>query len=171
MTDRFKTIRPAALKASIFKLIDQDWMLITAGTAKSWNTMTASWGGLGTLWNKPVAFAFVRPTRFTCGFMERSEQFTLSFFAARYRKALAFCGSHSGRDVDKARETGLEPLSPVPGVVSFRQTRMVLVCRKLYTTDIDPARFLDPGIDKLYPKKDYHRVYVGEVVRLLRAGR
>jgi flavin reductase (DIM6/NTAB) family NADH-FMN oxidoreductase RutF len=167
MTPDFKTIKPTAVGDNVFKLIDKDWMLITAGSIKSWNTMTASWGGLGVLWNKPVAFAFVRPTRHTYGFMERAGRFTLSFFPERYRKALAFCGTHSGRDTDKAAATGLAPLVVVPGAVSFKQARLVLVCRKLYTTDIDPARFVDPKIDKLYPKKDYHRLYVGEITTCL----
>ena len=168
MTNGFRQVKPETLRENVFRVIDQDWMLVTAGNTKKWNTMTASWGTLGTLWNKPVAFAFVRPTRHTFGFMEASDRFTLSFFPMeRYRKTLQYCGSHSGRDVDKAKETGLEPFAPAPGAVSFTQARLVLVCRKLYTTDIDPQRFLDRGIDRLYPKKDYHRVYCGEVTRCL----
>lgn len=167
MTPGFRTVEPTALRDNIFSLIDKDWMLITAGSIKSWNTMTASWGGLGVLWNKPVAFAFVRPTRHTYGFMERSGRFTLSFFPARVRKALVFCGTHSGRDCDKAAETGLRPIAVAPGALSFSQARLVMVCRKLYTTDIDPTRFLDRGLDRLYPKKDYHRLYVGEITTCL----
>lgn len=167
MLKNFKTIEPTAVRDNVFKLIDKDWMLITAGSMKSWNTMTASWGGLGVLWNKPVAFAFVRPTRHTWGFMERAGRFTLSFLPARFRKALVFCGTHSGRDCDKAAQTGLESLAVAPGTVSFKQARLVMVCRKLYTTDIDPRRFLDLNIDRLYPKKDYHRLYVGEITGCL----
>jgi flavin reductase (DIM6/NTAB) family NADH-FMN oxidoreductase RutF len=99
--------------------------------------------------------------------MEKHERFTLSFFPKKYRKALVFCGSKSGRDCDKAKETGLEPVTPFKDAVTFRQARLVLVCRKLYTTDFDPARFLDPKIDEVYPQKDYHRVYVGEITRCL----
>lgn len=168
MTKHLREVKPETLREDVFRLIDRDWMLVTAGTTKKWNTMTASWGALGTLWSRPVAFAFVRPTRHTFRFMEASARFTLSFFPVeRYRKALQYCGSHSGRDVDKAKETGLSPFAPAPGAVSFTQARLILVCRKLYTTDIDPKRFLDPGIDRLYPKKDYHRVYVGEVTRCM----
>jgi flavin reductase (DIM6/NTAB) family NADH-FMN oxidoreductase RutF len=167
MPDLFRRADPYTLKENVFKLIDLDWMLVTAGTPERWNTMTASWGGLGILWNKPVTFAFVRPTRHTYGFMEKADKFTLSFFPEKYRKALLFCGTKSGRDYDKAKETGLAPVAPAPGAVTFEQARLVLVCRKLYTTDIDPARFIDPRIDRNYPKKDYHRLYVGEVVRCL----
>ena len=167
MPDEFRRADPYKLKDNVFKLIDLDWMLVTAGTPVRWNTMTASWGGLGVLWNRPVAFAFVRPTRYTYEFMEASERFTLSFFPKKYRKALIFCGSKSGRDCDKAKETGLEPVSPFKDAVTFKQAWLALVCRKLYTTDLDPARFLDPKIDENYPKKDYHRVYIGEITRCL----
>lgn len=163
----FKPVLPGTLSCRIFHLIDKEWMLITAGTMKRWNTMTASWGGLGTLWNKPVTFCFVRPTRHTYGFMEKSGCFTLSFFAEKYRKALLYCGSHSGRDVDKAGQTGLTPFAVARGAVGFRQARLMLVCRKLYCQDLTPCNFLDRTIDKLYPNKDYHRMYVGEVTRLL----
>jgi flavin reductase (DIM6/NTAB) family NADH-FMN oxidoreductase RutF len=167
MDEKFRAVDPFGLKDNVFKLIDRDWMLVTAGSLKSWNTMTASWGGLGVLWNKPVAFAFVRPTRHTYGFMEKADKFTLSFFPEKHREALLFCGTKSGRDCDKAKETGLVPVAPAPGAVSFEEARLVLVCRKLYTTDIDPARFLHPKLDRNYPKKDYHRLYIGEVVRCL----
>ncbi len=152
----------------MFKLIGSDWMLITAGTTKKWNTMTASWGGLGVLWNRPVAFAFIRPTRYTYQFMERADRFTLSFFAMeKYRKALLFCGTKSGRDYNKAEQTGLTPFAPGPAAVSFVQAETILVCRKLYTTDIEPARLFDKTIERLYPARDYHRLYVGEIKRCL----
>jgi flavin reductase (DIM6/NTAB) family NADH-FMN oxidoreductase RutF len=167
MAYEFIKTDPYKLKDNVFKLIDLDWMLVTAGTPKRWNTMTASWGGLGVLWNRPVSFVFVRPTRYTYEFMEEHERFTLSFFPKTYRKALVFCGSKSGRDYDKAKETGLEPVSPFKDAVTFRQARLALICRKLYTTDIDPSRFLDPKTDIHYPKKDYHRIYIGEITRCL----
>jgi flavin reductase (DIM6/NTAB) family NADH-FMN oxidoreductase RutF len=168
VSGRFRTVEATDIRDNVFKLIGEDWMLVTAGNLRRWNTMTAAWGGLGFLWRKPVAFAFVRPTRYTYGFMEKADRFTLSFFPEKCRKALTFCGTHSGRDTDKAKETGLLPFAPMPGTVSFVQARLILVCRKLYTTDIDPKCFLDPKLDRNYPKKDYHRVYVGETVRCLR---
>jgi flavin reductase (DIM6/NTAB) family NADH-FMN oxidoreductase RutF len=171
MNRGYRVIKPEDLRDNVFRLFDSDWALITAGTMKKWNTMTASWGGLGVLWNKPVAFIFVRPTRYTWQFTERAARFTLSFFPGQYRKALAFCGSHSGRDTDKAAATGLIPFAPAPGCVSFRQARLILECRKLYFQDIDPKRFLDRRIVKMYPKLDFHRMYVGQITRVLSSGR
>lgn len=167
MASEFKNIDPEQIGDNVFKLIDKDWMLITAGKKDSFNTMTASWGGLGVLWHKPVAFCFVRPNRHTYGFMEREQYYSLSVYPEKHRKALELCGSKSGRNVDKVKETGLTPLSGITGAVYFEQARLVLECRKIYYHDIDPRKFLDPEIHKNYPIKDYHRMYVGEVLNCL----
>lgn len=162
----FKEIKPELLTDNPFKLIGADWMLITAGTVGSFNTMTASWGGLGVLWERKVCFCFIRPTRYTYEFIERSENFTLSFFEERFRKALSYCGSHSGRDTDKIKEAGLTPVTE-GGFIHFAEARLVLACRKLYFQDISPDRFLDAAIEGMYPQKDYHRMYVGEIKKCM----
>ncbi|MFO0754057.1 MAG: flavin reductase [Thermodesulfovibrionales bacterium] len=158
---------PESLSDNSFRLIGSDWMLVTAGTVKSYNTMTASWGGLGVLWDKRVCFCFVRPTRYTYEFMEKAPFFTLSFFGEQYREALKLCGTRSGRDTDKAAAAGLSPAEGLPGTVHFAEARLVLECRKIYFNDIVPEHFIDPGIHDNYQAKDYHRMYVGEVLRCL----
>ncbi len=167
MDEAFRTIEPQKIEGNAFEMIADGWMLVTAGTPASWNTMTASWGAMGELWKKKVCFAFVRPQRHTRSFMESSQRFTLSFFDEKYRPALEFCGSHSGRDVDKAAETGLLPFEPMTGAVSFEQASLVIVARKIYTHDLDPSRFLEAGIQDCYPLFDYHRMYIGEVEKVL----
>jgi flavin reductase (DIM6/NTAB) family NADH-FMN oxidoreductase RutF len=168
MTDSLVAISPVALRDNPFQVIGRDAMLITAGTLESFNTMTASWGTLGHLWNRDVCFCFIRPQRYTLGFMERASHFTLSFFAETYRAALDFCGSHSGRDVDKIAATGLTPVAGVTGAVYFAQARLVFECRKLYAQDLTGAAFVDPAIPaEVYAKGDFHRMYVGEIVRCL----
>ena len=134
--------------------------------APGFNTMTASWGGLGILWERKVATCYIRPTRYTFEFTERSPYFTLSFFDEKHRKKLTYCGTHSGRNTDKVREAGLTPVKE-GGFVYFEEARLVLACRKLYYQDIGPERFLDPMIENMYPQKDYHRMYVGEIVKCL----
>jgi len=151
-----------------FHLIGSVWMLVTAGAMKSFNTMTASWGGLGVLWNKQVCYVFIRPTRYTYEFMERDGSFSLSFFEEDQREALNFCGSHSGRDVDKIKQTGLTPVQDPSGAVYFNEARLVLICKKMYYQDINPSNFIDTMIDKNYPDKDYHRMYVGEIIAAYR---
>ncbi len=162
----FHEIGPEHLTDNPFKLVGSDWMLITAGTPEKFNTMTASWGGLGVLWERKVAFCFVRPNRYTYEFIESSPTFTLSFFGEEHRKALQFCGSHSGRNTDKVKGAGLTPVHEV-GAVYFKEARLVIVCRKIYFQDISPERFLDPRIESMYPQKDYHRMYVGQIAKCL----
>ena len=158
-----KEISIKELKESAVSLFDDRWALITAGNKESWNTMTASWGALGELWNKDVCFCFIRPQRYTYEFTEREELFTVSFFGEEYKKALAFCGRNSGRDVDKAKEAGLTP-AEIKGSMSFEEAEIVLVCKKLAFQDIDPKGFLDESIENNY-NGDYHRVYIGEIVK------
>ncbi|WP_058304115.1 flavin reductase family protein [Gorillibacterium timonense] len=167
MTEEFDEISPNELTDNIFRLIGDEWMLITAGTLGNCNTMTASWGGTGILWHKPVATCVVRPTRYTYEFLEASETFTLSFFSEEYRKALEICGKKSGRDGDKFEAAGITPVEEKPGLVSFQEARLVLECRKLYVHDLQPDHFVDPSLDKFYPNKDYHRMYIGEITRCL----
>ncbi len=167
--NHFTERSPLELDESAFRLIGKEWMLITAGNMKSWNTMTGSWGAMGELWFKPVVFTFLRPQRHTLEFVEKEPLFTLSFFDETYRSALNFCGSHSGRDHDKAAETGLTPVATDGGSVAFMEARLVLECRKMYFQDVNPDHFLIPEIEENYPKKDYHRMFVGEVVRVLRS--
>jgi len=161
MTD-FKKPDLNMIDENVFKLIGEDWMLITSGNKDSFNTMTASWGGMGILWNRPVSYIFVRPTRYTYEFIEKNNGYTLSFFSERYRKALTLCGSTSGRDTDKIAEAGLTPQETESGEISFKEARLVLECRKLYFQDIDPAHFIDSSIEKMYDN-DYHRMYIGEI--------
>ena len=156
------------IDGNVFSLIGDQWMLITAGTAERCNTMTASWGGLGVLWGGPVATVYIRPQRYTLEFVENSEFFTLSFFGEAYRKALALCGSKSGRDMDKVKECGFT-VATAEGAPYFEEADLVLVCKKSYWQDMDPTHFLDDEIDgRHYPKKDYHRIFIGEIETVLK---
>lgn len=163
----FKEITPEQLNESAFKLIGTDWMLITAGGIDSFNTMTASWGGLGQIWMKNVCYLVIRPGRYTYEFMEKSDVFTLTFFEEKHRRALTYCGTKSGRDVDKVKETKLTPVQSESGGVYFDEARIVMECRKIYFQDIDPANFLDPDIAENYPEEDYHRMYIGEILKCM----
>lgn len=159
-----KKINIKELSGNVVSLFDDKWCLITAGTGESYNTMTASWGAMGELWNKDVCFIFIRPQRYTKEFVDNQELFTLSFFGDEQRQALAFCGKYSGRDCDKAKETGLTAME-IDGSISFEESEIIIVCKKIAKQEITPDGFIDKVIDtKNYPGKDYHTMYVGEVV-------
>ncbi len=136
-----------SITANAAKLIGSQWMLITAGKpgscGKDWNTMTASWGGLGYLWNRPVACIFVRPNRHTHGFIEAEQGLTLSFMPETFREKLVYCGRNSGREVDKMAETGMAPLTLESGLVAIEGAELVLECRKLFRTSLQQADFID----------------------------
>lgn len=164
MSEQLKKIEPEDIYQNTFRLIDEDWFLLSAGNTLTFNTMTASWGGMGILWNKPVVFCFVRPQRYTYKFMESNSIFTMSFFNEEHREALNLCGKASGRNIDKMKATGLSPFESPNGSVFYEQSRLMLECRKLYFSDINPENFNLPGIHANYPLKDYHRMYIGEII-------
>ncbi len=143
------------------------WLLLTSGTIDSCNMMTVAWGSLGYMWNKPFAQVVVRPQRFTRGFMDRSDSFTLCAFPKDFRKDLNILGTLSGRDGDKLAKTRLA-LKPSKRVAapSYNEADLILECRKIYIQDMDPAGFMEKAIDKNYPIKDYHRIYFGEIVTI-----
>jgi flavin reductase (DIM6/NTAB) family NADH-FMN oxidoreductase RutF len=161
----FKHVDPDTLNDNFFKVIHREWMLITAGTISHFNTMTASWGATGILWNKRIAICFVRPTRYTFEFAEKSSIYTLSFFNSEFQDILNYCGCHSGRKEDKIAETGLKPLEMPAGGITYSQSRMVLECRTVYSDYIKEENFIDMGMINLhYPRKDFHKLYIGEIV-------
>ncbi len=158
-------IDPKQIDENAIQLIGSQWMLVTAGSPEHFNTMTASWGALGYLWNKPVAFVFIRPQRYTFEFAEANSELTLSFFEEKYRSALTICGSRSGRDGDKVAAAGLTPEPTPNGNVTFCEASLVLECRKLYAELLREEGFIVPDIlDRCYPKKDLHKVYVVEII-------
>ena len=162
----FKEIDPRDLGENFIEAIGGEWMLITAGDHVSHNTMTASWGGVGVMWGHPVATVVIRPQRYTFRFTERCDTLTLSFLGKERREALAYCGSHSGRDEDKIRNAGLSVEFTDGDTPAIAQARLVLECRKLYSDELKADRFVDRTIvDRWYPEKDFHKVYVLQIVR------
>ena len=152
----------------IFSAFDRKWALLTAGSMESFNTMTISWGALGTIWGKPTATVYVRTSRYTHEFMDRSDWFTVSFYPEVYRKTLGVLGTKSGRDMDKMRESGLTPVA-AGETVSFAEAECTLVCKKMYMQSLDPERIPKEIVQALYAKDAPHDMYLGEVVEILRA--
>ena len=154
-------------KEDIISIIGKEWMLITAGDIQHFNTMTASWGGVGFLRGKPVAFVFIRPERYTHDFVEQNYRLTLTFFDEADKDILNFCGTKSGRDYDKVKETGLRPVATPGGNVSFEQARLTIEGRKLYKTRLTADGFIDKAaLERWYhdkPGGGLHDVYVVEI--------
>ena len=168
----FKEIPYSELQMNPMTLIAKEWMLVTAGDEKTgYNTMTASWGHLGSIWGHggglPTSVIFVRPQRYTKEFVDREPLYSLCFFPGEHKKALAYLGSHSGRDGDKVAQAGLTPVFG-EGYTYFEEANLVMVCRKVYQAPVIEEGFIDKEMmDDCYPKKDFHDLYVGEIVKVL----
>ncbi len=146
------------------------WLLLTSGdfAQKRFNAMTVGWGSAGFIWGLPFVQVVVRPHRYTFEFMERYETFTVCAFPDRYRGALQLLGSKSGKAGDKIVESGLTPAASTRiAAPSYAEAELVLECRKIYWDDLKPDHFLDGRIQANYPKKDYHRIYYGEIIAVL----
>ncbi len=154
------------LEGNFVKMLSEDWALLTAGNIDTFNTMTVSWGGVGELWNKDVAFLFVRPQRYTFEFIENNDYFTLSFFGGKYKKELGICGSKSGRDIDKMEATGFTPIS-IDKSTGFKEATVTVYMKKLAYQDMKPDGFIDDSIMNNYANNDFHRVYVGEIIKVI----
>lgn len=165
----FQEIAIESLSCNPFTKISKEWMLITAGDEKKSNTMTASWGGLGIMWGKNIATVYIRPQRYTKEFVDANGTFTISFLPEEYRKALNVCGTVSGKDVeDKWQEAGLHPY-PVDGTVAVEEADLVLVCKTQYHQEMKPECFdVAENDEKWYPQKDYHMMYMAEIVKVLK---
>ncbi len=159
-----RRVTPQDVLVRPFAILDRQWALLVAGAERP-NPMTVSWGGLGTLWDRPVATVYVRPTRHTFALLDREGEFTLNFLPERHRAALNVCGTASGRDTDKWSAAGLHPAAAeTVAAPRVAEAELAFECRVVATVDLDPARFLDPAAHRLYPERDYHRVFLGEVL-------
>lgn len=172
-----KKIQPESISDNAFSMIGKDWLLVSACTKEivpdgeiktgRVNTMTASWGGMGVLWNKDVATIYLRPSRYTKEIIDQTDTFSISVLSDKYRNALNYCGTHSGRDGDKLRPAKLE-VNYLNGTPWIKQARLVLICKKLYVQEFDPNCFCEELLCKQnYKKDDFHTMYIGEIIRVM----
>jgi flavin reductase (DIM6/NTAB) family NADH-FMN oxidoreductase RutF len=164
-----KHIDPHQFITQPFTLFDKQWFLLTSGELKRkrFNCMTISWGSMGIMWNKPFIMVAVRPTRYTYEFMNNYETFTVCTFSGQYRSTLDMLGSRSGRDEDKIAASGLTPIaSKIVDAPSYDEAELIIECKKMYWQDYEPLQFLNPAILLEYPKKDYHRMFFGEILEI-----
>ena len=156
------------LDFNAFTKIGNEWTLITAGDKEKANAMTASWGGVGVMWGKNVAFIFVRDTRYTKEFIDNGDTFSLTFFDKTYHSALKYMGAVSGRDEDKIGNARMH-LDYYNGEIPYiDEGNLVIVCKKMSATRITEDSFLDPEIkEKWYADGNMHTMYIGEVLEVL----
>jgi Conserved protein/domain typically associated with flavoprotein oxygenases, DIM6/NTAB family len=162
----YKQIAPDKIPGNIIKMLSEDWMLITAGNKDKFNMMTASWGGLGFLYEKPVAFCFINPTRYTYQLMENNDTYTLSFYTETYRDILKYCGSKSGKDVDKVKGSGLTPITTPTGSKAFSQAWLIIECRKMVAQSLQSESIADKSLKESWTGKQMHKMFIGEIINV-----
>jgi hypothetical protein len=154
------------LRTPVYRSWSEEWFLLTSGdySAGRFNTMTVGWGSLGCMWKRAMAMVVVRPHRYTYRFMEEYPDFTICHFPPGHSDALQYCGSHSGKEVNKIEKCGLTPIaSSSIGSPGFEEADLIIECFKMYFDDFKPEHFLADFIEENYPAKDYHRLYFGEI--------
>ena len=153
--------------SNAFEKIGKQWMLITASDGDKVNAMTASWGGLGVIWGKNVAYIFVRESRYTKEFIDKNDTLSLAFFGEEYKSMLGYMGKVSGRDEDKIAKAGLNVYMK-DGIPVFKEAESTLLCKKLYAGEINAKDFVDDEIDsKWYESGDYHTMYIVEILEVV----
>lgn len=162
----FKEISAKEIDKNLISLISDEWALVCAGNKDKFNMMTASWGFFGEMWGKDSVIAAIRPQRYTYEFIEKEQYFTLSFLGDN-KAPHKICGSQSGRDIDKVKQTGLTPVFS-DNAVYFDEAELVVICQKAYADTVKEQNFLDNEPFKKWYNGDTHKLYISEIVKVLK---
>ena len=147
-------------------------VLVTTKTDQQLNTMSISWGTLGIQWGLPIFTVFVRGCRHTSVMLDENPEFTINVpLDAVDKEIIRYCGTKSGRDVDKFKDLGLTLEAPetisVPGI---KELPLTLECKVIYKQQQYPECMTDPEPHTHYPENsqdihgDYHTAYYGQIV-------
>lgn len=166
-----RTIQPLDYATEILEAVRSGVLLTTKADEKV-NTMSISWGTMGIQWGFPIFTVFVRGCRHTSTILDKNPEFTVNIpIGAARKEIIRYCGTMSGRDVDKCRELGLTPVEPetisVPGI---KELPLTLECKIIYKQQQYPECMTDPEPHTHYSKtpgdihSDYHTAYYGQIV-------
>lgn len=152
-------------KINPFEKFNKEWALLTVGKKEKFNSMTISWGTIGTLWHKNIITIYVRPDRYTFEFLEKNDTFTLSFYDEKYKKELTMFGRTSGRNTDKIKESKFTPIELEKGI-TYKEAKETIIVKKLYMEQIKKEN-LNEEIKEFY-KEDtpLHYIIIGEVMEI-----
>lgn len=167
----FKAIDAKDIDQNIFKLLGENYSVITAGTDSLYNSMTASWGGWGRLYEKQVAWCTLNAGRYTLELIKKEGRYTFSFFDEAYKDQVLFLGSKTGRDSDKMKELKLTKVDTPSGNITYKQAFLVLECKLIQQSTINPAdakevedkKFLE---DAKKSGKGYHQLLIGDITNV-----
>lgn len=166
---KYQSVQPKDFDENIFSLVGDDWTVITAGEDP--NSMVASWGGLGIMFNKPVTWCFLRANRYTLEKIRQSGTYTFCYFPAQYKGEILKFGSASGRNTDKMEQTKLTPMETPHGVPAYEEAKVIIECKLIAAPTVskdefyteEGKEFLQGGYDEA---KDWHKLVYGEITNI-----
>ena len=167
----FKKVQPAELTDNVFKLVGEDYTVITSGEGEKYNSMTASYGGWGRLFEEPVTWCFLRANRYTLELMKESKTYTMTYFADEYKDQVMYFGSVSGRDSEKMKNHKLTPVQTPDGTPAYKEAKLIVECKLMEVTTVNPADFyMEKGksfVEEAYAEaKDYHKLVFGQITNV-----
>lgn len=157
-----------SLHEPLLALQDGGLLLTSVDTKGKANPMTIGWASIGVYWGQPIVVVMVRPSRYTFGCVEMTNDFTVSVPYADLAEQVAFCGTKSGRNTDKFAECGFTPVK-IDGVRSpgIDECGLVYFCRVVHRNDVLPTQLDEALVRACYPSDDFHRFYYGQIVEVL----
>jgi flavin reductase (DIM6/NTAB) family NADH-FMN oxidoreductase RutF len=140
-------------------------LLVSRGKKGLPNVMAIGWGTIGILWRRPIFIVMVRPSRYTYKLIEETGEFTVNIATPELKEVVQYCGTVSGRDHNKFKEKQLTAIpSKEVKTPIIKECILHFECRVVYKNDLIPSELEKSIIQTLYPKGDFHRVYLGEIL-------
>jgi flavin reductase (DIM6/NTAB) family NADH-FMN oxidoreductase RutF len=135
------------------------------------NPMTIGWGQVGVVWDRPIFTAYVRLSRYTHACLQSADSFTINVpWPGEFKEELLFCGTKSGRDIDKAVECGLT-MAPGKAIATpiIERCALYYECRVAARTQQQREDFRsDQVLKQFYAKGDHHLIVLGEILAAYR---
>lgn len=166
---QYEAVAAEDFDENIFKLVGKDFTVITAGETP--NSMVASWGGVGIMFNKPVTWNFLRANRFTLEKIRETGTYTMCYFPDQYKGDIMQFGTKSGRNTDKMAQTKLTPMATPDGYPAYAEAKIIIECKLIAASTVskdefyteEAKTFLQEGFDDA---KDWHKLVYGEITKI-----
>jgi len=168
----FDSVSVKGIPEDVFKLISEDFAVLTAGTLSHYNSMVAGWGGWGVIFGKPSTFLMLRSNRYTLELMRKEQRYTMAFFDEEYKGDVMEFGKQSGRDSDaKMKNTNLTAVQTPAGNMTFKEAKLIIECNLVQVTSVSPDDFYTEESKKFITDayaevKGYHKVVFGEITNV-----
>lgn len=167
----FTAIEPKAISENVFKLVSEDYTVITSGVPELYNSMVASDGGWGTLFGKPTTWCCLRASRYTLELMRKNETYTMAYFDDNFKEEIVKFGQKSGRDSEKMKDSKLTMVQTPSGRIAYKEAKLIIECQLAQVTTVSPDDIYGADdkkfiVDAHKEVGDYHKVVFGRITNV-----